>query len=157
MWSHFIDAYRKENYCRFRGVASRREFWSFVLIYYVLLFALLFVVGFFAGELGGLVMAVIFGLFTLVSMLPYLSLTVRRLHDTNRSGWWLVGIFAFQVICAGLGDSVSFLPFYLLSLAASIWLLVMLCQASRPSRYSIEIVSPEKTPSTEESSAPYQV
>ena len=33
------------------------------------------------------------GLFTLAILVPFLAVTVRRLHDTNRSGWWLLSWF----------------------------------------------------------------
>lgn len=60
----------------FEGRASRAEYWWFVLfgvlvtIPVTLLGPLLFVVG-------------------VVLLIPQLAVTVRRLHDTNRSGWWL--------------------------------------------------------------------
>ena len=73
-------------YVNFGGRASRSEFWLFVL----------FVV------LGGLILQVIDGVvgveqgdpvslanaFGLLTFLPGLAGAVRRLHDTNRSGWW---------------------------------------------------------------------
>ncbi len=70
-------------YSTFSGRASRSEFWFWVL------FAIL----------GGCATALIdttlfgaqslfYGLFGLAIFLPYISVTVRRLHDTDRSGWW---------------------------------------------------------------------
>ena len=40
-------------------------------------------------------------LFGLATLVPWLSVTVRRLHDTNRSGWWLFALFAPLVVIGG--------------------------------------------------------
>ena len=39
-------------------------------------------------------------IFTLATFIPYLAVTVRRLHDTDRSGWWL--LLAFIPIIGGI-------------------------------------------------------
>jgi uncharacterized membrane protein YhaH (DUF805 family) len=68
-------------YATFEGRASRSEYWFFQLYHCLLLFA-----GIVLG-LGG-VGAFVLGAATLVNLLPALSVLVRRLHDTDRSGWW---------------------------------------------------------------------
>ncbi|MAM85773.1 MAG: hypothetical protein CME36_00490 [unclassified Hahellaceae] len=84
---YFIGAYRK--YADFSGRARRKEYWLFTLFFYIT-FAVL------AGldELLG-----IFGLamaFFFFSLVPYFSITCRRLHDIGRSGWWqLITILPF--------------------------------------------------------------
>jgi len=35
-------------------------------------------------------MGVISGIYILATLLPSLAVTVRRLHDTSRSGWWIL-------------------------------------------------------------------
>jgi len=40
------------------------------------------------------------GIFALATFIPYLAVTVRRLHDTDRSGWWL--LLAFIPIIGGI-------------------------------------------------------
>jgi uncharacterized membrane protein YhaH (DUF805 family) len=65
-------------YLDFEGEASRPEFWWFFLFVGVVSFAL------------ALVSNKLSGLFSLVVLVPYLAVTVRRLHDTNRSGWWVL-------------------------------------------------------------------
>ncbi len=68
-------------YFDFEGEASRPEFWWFFLFAGVVNFALTIV----SNKLSGL--------FSLVVFVPFLAVTVRRLHDANRSGWWLLSGF----------------------------------------------------------------
>lgn len=77
-------------YALFRGRARRREYWRFVL-YYLLCYAALLVVDLLTGTFSfesqrGL----LGGLFLLFMFIPALAVAVRRLHDTGRSGWWLL-------------------------------------------------------------------
>ena len=73
------------NYVNFTDRASRSEYWWFagaVWLAYVISFALLAI----SVELGFIVYFVIlFG-----TLVPGLAVAVRRLHDTGRSGWWLL-------------------------------------------------------------------
>ena len=88
----FLDVLTKK-YATFEGRARRSEYWYFVLFYILILLALTFVdglVGTLSEEAG---IGVLGGMFALGTLVPALAVTVRRLHDTNRSGWWvLVGI-----------------------------------------------------------------
>lgn len=65
-------------YVDFSGRAARSEYWWFYLTY----LGTVFVASIFSETLGGLA---ILGLF-----LPHLAVTVRRLHDTGKPGWWLL-------------------------------------------------------------------
>jgi uncharacterized membrane protein YhaH (DUF805 family) len=65
-------------YVDFEGEASRSEFWWFFLFTGVVSFAL------------ALVSNKLSGLFSLAVLVPFIAVTVRRLHDTNRSGWWVL-------------------------------------------------------------------
>ena len=69
-----------KQYFTFRGRKNRAQYWRFIGF----LFATGFCVGFFSG--GNEDMAV---LFLLAAIWPSISNAVRRLHDFNRSGWWL--------------------------------------------------------------------
>ncbi len=76
------------NYANFQGRAMRPEYWwwaLFVLVVVVILMILGNVV-FGADSAAGGVLVV---LFALATVLPGLSVTVRRLHDTDHSGWWI--------------------------------------------------------------------
>ena len=65
-------------YLDFEGEASRPEFWWFFLFIAVVNLALAVV----SNKLSGA--------FSLAVLLPFLAVAVRRLHDTSRSGWWLL-------------------------------------------------------------------
>lgn len=77
------------NYATFSGRARRSEFWWFAL------FDLAVNVGLFAligllGRTGGVLAVLALVVFNLAVFFPYLAVSVRRLHDTDRSGWWLL-------------------------------------------------------------------
>jgi len=80
--SWYLEALR--NYAKFSGRARRSEYWFFVLFY--LIFGLV------AGVVDGLVGSdgFVSVIYLLAMFIPSLSVTVRRLHDTDRSGWWLL-------------------------------------------------------------------
>jgi uncharacterized membrane protein YhaH (DUF805 family) len=77
-------------YVDFRGRASRPEFWWFVLFYYGVIFLPVIIVGLAAqtGDAIPSIAAGLLGLAFLALVLPYLAAGVRRLHDTDKSGWW---------------------------------------------------------------------
>ncbi len=96
-------------YFDFSGRARRKEFWLF-LIYYAVCGALLTVIsGALRGWLGsiGLIVLVVFHL---GSIIPLIAVGVRRLHDTNRSGWWYLiqlipfGGFLYLIFCCFGGN-----------------------------------------------------
>ena len=65
-------------YADFSGRASRSEYWWFILFYFL------------ASAACSLVSQTVGGLFSLALLLPSLAAGARRLHDTNRSGLWLL-------------------------------------------------------------------
>ena len=69
------------NYATFSGRAARSEYWFFTLYHFLIvgLCLLLSPLG-----IGNLLLAISF----VVNFLPAISVTVRRLHDTDHSGWW---------------------------------------------------------------------
>lgn len=77
------------NFANFKDRASRSEFWWFFLF------------GILVSIVAGVIDAVAFGIVTgqsgpvatvvsLALLVPNLSVTARRLHDINRSGWWML-------------------------------------------------------------------
>jgi uncharacterized membrane protein YhaH (DUF805 family) len=85
----FLDALRSK-YATFTGRARRKEYWYFVL-FYVLAFIVLAVVDEVTGTLdeeAGI--GLLSGIFVLATIVPLIAVTVRRLHDTDRSGWWVL-------------------------------------------------------------------
>ena len=77
-----------EKYSTFQGRASRSEYWYFFL--FSLICAVLLQIADYS--LGIVFWPIGFGYCSLgwfvITILPNISVTVRRLHDTNRSGWW---------------------------------------------------------------------
>ena len=73
-----------QKYASFSGRARRTEYWMFFLVYFVIALVIGVVEGLLS--IGGYLT----GIFALVHLLPSLGVTVRRLHDTGRSGWWLL-------------------------------------------------------------------
>ena len=73
----------------FTGRSRRKEYWYFQL-FNGLVIILLLVFGILYANTGGSVQAIVIpcSAYSLISFLPSLSCTVRRLHDTGRSGWW---------------------------------------------------------------------
>lgn len=95
-----------KQYTDFSGRARRREYWMFILANFIVCFVL--------GIISALIPkvgAVIQGLYSVAVLIPTLAVGVRRLHDTGKSGWYLL---------------VSLIP-----LVGGIWLLVLLCQDSQ--------------------------
>ena len=73
-----------KKYADFSGRARRREYWMFVLINFLIGCGLA-VIAAFAQSLNFLSW-----LYTLAVLVPSIAVSVRRLHDTGRSGWWLL-------------------------------------------------------------------
>jgi len=76
-------------YADFSGRARRKEYWMFLLIN-ILVSIAIGIIGTIIGDSRGLISVSLSGLYALFIFLPSLAVTVRRLHDTNRSGWWIL-------------------------------------------------------------------
>ena len=78
-----------KKYVDFSGRARRKEYWMFILfnlIFGVVALVLDFMLGSVNENLG---YGLFYFLFSLGIILPTWSVTVRRLHDVGKSGWWL--------------------------------------------------------------------
>jgi uncharacterized membrane protein YhaH (DUF805 family) len=87
-----------ERYAKFDGRAGRAEFWWFALANLVAYFALLILMGIgFAIATGlGVVLLLLVIAYWLAVIVPALAVAIRRLHDTDKSGWWLlIGLIPF--------------------------------------------------------------
>jgi uncharacterized membrane protein YhaH (DUF805 family) len=73
-----------KSYAGFEGRATRREFWSFFLVNFCIGF-LTALIAALCGDSG--VLSLLYGFATLI---PYLAVGIRRMHDTDRSGWWIL-------------------------------------------------------------------
>jgi uncharacterized membrane protein YhaH (DUF805 family) len=119
------------NYARFDGRATRPEYWWYTLFYFLVVIGAWFIVLVFVGTgsftydnaypyyhyapspLFSLSLLAI-GIFGLVNLLPGLAVAVRRLHDSDKSGWWIliafipyVGVIVLIVLLA-LPSTVGF-------------------------------------------------
>lgn len=113
----------KEKYVTFSGRAPRSEYWYFALFYMIVILAIyaLFAV---SGGIGALqtgqfsmfhyLVIILYVVVALGFLLPSLSVLVRRFHDRNMSGWWVLG---FMVLSA--------IPF--VGALVSIGMLVLMC------------------------------
>lgn len=98
-----MDYYKRimSDYTNFSGRARREEYWTFQIINTLIIIVLF---------MFGLILPVLFILplvYVLVVVIPSLSVLVRRLHDINLSGWWVLikfvpwlgGIALFVMTC----------------------------------------------------------
>ncbi|GIH04263.1 aminopeptidase [Rhizocola hellebori] len=97
-----------KSYAKFSGRARRKEFWMFALIHVVIAVALIVVAN--AAEIDALMY--VYFIYLLATIIPTLAVTVRRLHDGGKSGWWYL---------------ITFVPFI-----GSFWLLGLVLQAGQP-------------------------
>ena len=77
-----------QNYVTFSGRARRKEYWMFVLFNLIIGFVLGFVEGL-LNLFPGSEASVLANIFSLAVLLPGISVSVRRMHDIDKSGWWL--------------------------------------------------------------------
>ena len=86
--SWYLEVLQK--YAVFDGRARRKEYWMFILINLlvsVMLVAIDNLIGTFSPQVGA---GLLQGLYSLAILIPTLAVTVRRLHDTGRTGWWIL-------------------------------------------------------------------
>lgn len=110
-------------YAEFSGRSRRKEYWMYtlglVLLYFVM-FVVMIALGGSALMSGAsdptamtaVIMSlgafgIVFGLVYLALLIPTLAVTIRRLHDTDRTGWWVAAPIGVVVVMAIVGDSSS--------------------------------------------------
>lgn len=93
---YYLDAFRK--YAQFSGRASRPQYWWFAL-YNCLIFVILATIDMFIGSYSS-GSGVLTAIYSLAVIVPSFALLCRRLHDTNRSGWWI--LIAFVPLIGGI-------------------------------------------------------
>ena len=98
-------------YVVFAGRAPRYEFWWFILAQTVL--------GGLAAVLSGLIhdsIGLIWILYCFATLAPFMALSVRRLHDTGRSAWWLTGVLLAPIAIALVTIGVLLIVFSFFSI-----------------------------------------
>ncbi|MDD5437574.1 MAG: DUF805 domain-containing protein [Patescibacteria group bacterium] len=104
--NEYISVLKK--YVVFSGRAGRREYWMFFLFNLIAIIILAIIDRLVWGDKN---MSVLGSLYSLAVLLPSLGVAFRRLHDTNRSGWWIlislipiIGTIVLIVLLALRGD-----------------------------------------------------
>ena len=84
----YLEVLKK--YAVFSGRARRKEYWYFIL-FNILINIVLSVVDGLTGNFDPATnIGLLSGIYTLAILIPSIAVSVRRLHDTGRSGWWLL-------------------------------------------------------------------
>ncbi|MEM7071951.1 MAG: DUF805 domain-containing protein [Pseudomonadota bacterium] len=132
-----------KKYAEFRGRSTRKEYWLFVLFYFLVVFwivILTWIVGLSMGipryNIENLSTVLSF-IFELIILIPSIAVDFRRLHDFDASGWWAIVIFAFWIIglVSYLLGSVLFAAFlWIITIIA--WIAIGLVHGTEgPNRY----------------------
>ena len=147
LWQNFVDTITN-HYADFEGRVSRARYWYYILV--------VVAIGVLVAIIASVTTHLVSTLYSLAVIIPNLAMTVRRLHDTNKPGIWvLLGlvpavIFILFGLLAVLGGVLGFLLFlfafvyvlWLVSLVA-IGILIYLCAqpgTSGPNQYGPEPV-----------------
>jgi uncharacterized membrane protein YhaH (DUF805 family) len=86
--SLFVEALKK--YAVFSGRSRRKEYWYFVLFVVIISIALSLIdslIGAYDRSSGAGLLSTIFSLAILI---PSIAMSIRRLHDIHRTGWWVL-------------------------------------------------------------------
>ncbi|MCH9660824.1 MAG: DUF805 domain-containing protein [Bacteroidetes bacterium] len=106
-----VDWWKKvvfKNYANFEGRARRSEYWYYTLLNIIIVVPLAFLIGFVGGGAGedSPIFYIGLGLLLLIALallIPSIAVAVRRLHDTNKSGWWyLLGVIPLVSYIGGI-------------------------------------------------------
>lgn len=87
---HYFNCLKK--FAVFSGRATRKEYWIFTLVNMVITFALIgiaFSMAADSGQPSSLLMGIA-SIFTLIMLIPSIAALARRLHDTDKSAWWML-------------------------------------------------------------------
>lgn len=109
---YFLSAFR--NYATFTGRARRSEYWFFYLFYFIFLVLAVILDNLLGITIEDAGIGPLYFVSILAMIIPGLAVTVRRLHDVGKSGW-----FYFIVLIPIIG---------------SIWLLVLMATDGKPGR-----------------------
>ncbi len=103
---YYLNAFKK--FAQFTSRSNRPEYWYFVLFNVIFAIAAMTLDNMLGFNFPNTPYGIIYTAYALVTFIPGLSTTVRRLHDVNKSGWYILIV--------------------LIPLIGSIWLLVLLAK-----------------------------
>lgn len=101
-----------KNYTNFSGSARRKEYWMFTLFNVIFAVAAMLLDNLLGIAIEGIGYGPIYGLYVLATIVPGIAVSVRRLHDVDKSGWMLL---------------IGLIP-----LIGAIWLLVLFVTEGTP-------------------------
>lgn len=109
-----MDWYLKvlRNYAVFSGRARRKEYWMFVLFNIIFAIVAMILDRILGLAIGGIGYGPIYLIYILATIIPSLAVSVRRLHDIGKSGWWIF---------------INLIPF-----VGFIWFLILLIKEGTP-------------------------
>ncbi|MET3195877.1 DUF805 domain-containing protein [Bacillus sp. OAE603] len=125
-----------KNYVNFKGRARRKEYWMFTLVTTLISIFISLIELPFNTDISS-------NIYALVTALPTLAVTTRRLHDIGKSGWWVVlpTVLLIPILLVGMGitESMDFLIgngvgltiFFVLCISYGILMLVWTCTDSQ--------------------------
>ena len=96
-----------KKYANFSDRASRSEYWYFALLIFISTIVLTLIDHFMGTDSAKSGHGLLSTVFSLAMLVPNIAVTVRRLHDVDKSGWWLL---------------IGIIP-----IIGGIWLLVLFC------------------------------
>ena len=92
--NYYLSVFKK--YATFSGRARRSEYWYFGLFNLIIVYGLAFL----AGATQVSLMNVLLVIYYLVSLIPGIAVSVRRMHDVGKSGWYiLIPIYNLVLAC----------------------------------------------------------
>ncbi len=101
-----------KNYTNFSGRARRKEYWMFTLFNVIFAVAAVLLDNLLGIAVEGIGYGPIYGLYLLATIIPGIAVSVRRLHDVDKSGWMIL---------------IGLIP-----LIGAIWLLVLFATEGTP-------------------------
>ena len=111
-----------DNYADYQGRANQAEFWWPLAFNTIIMFVLNFLMSLFEGRITIIfqLISVVQFLYSLLCLVPSITVGIRRLHDIKQSGWWLLLAFAPLILL--------FIPVIgpILSLIATVALIILL-------------------------------
>jgi uncharacterized membrane protein YhaH (DUF805 family) len=106
----YVAALKK--YAVFSGRARRKEYWMFVLFNIIFSFVAMIADNALGTAIEGSGYGLVYFVYTLAVLLPGIAVSVRRLHDVGKSGWFLL---------------IVFIP-----LVGAVWFIVLACTEGNP-------------------------
>src|SRR5215510_5338267 len=91
----------------FQGRINRAKFWKAILIYFIAVFVISIIIGIVLGIMGREPSITTFAIIGAIIYIPILisgiCVGVKRLHDRNKSGWWLLVFYFVPNVLQGMG------------------------------------------------------